>query len=171
MDINTRMEDFSYAYIRALAAQSGFTYKQEPKGMDNIGIDASVTDPLRFDSFPPVRFSAQIKCVRKSKLNHRKRGIFYSLKKKYYDPLTKSRPFNTILLIILVVPDNSNDWIIRDIDSVIVKHDCYWFCLGGKPFSSYTNEDSKEQIELVQTALLTPTSFPELMQKIADEDI
>lgn len=74
MNIETRMEEFSYAYVRALAAQAGITYGPAPKGMDNIGVDASLIDPLRAYKFPPVRFAAQIKCVRKSKLTHKKNG-------------------------------------------------------------------------------------------------
>lgn len=171
MDIETRMESFSYAYIYALASQAGFTFNQEPKGIDNIGIDISVKDPLRAFNMPPCQFYAQVKCVRKTKLVSRKDGIFYGIKKKYYDILTKSQPYNTILLFVVVVPDDPGDWINLDEFSIIVKHNCYWFCFQGLPLSSHKHEDSKENIKLLDTNLLTPESFPLLMQKIADGEM
>lgn len=171
MDIETRMESFSYAYIYALASQAGYTFNQEPKGIDHIGIDISVKDPLRKFNMPPCQFFAQVKCVRKTKLVSKKDEIFYKIKKKYYDTLTKSRPYNTILLFIVVVPDNPRDWIDIDEFSIIVKHNCYWFCFQGEPLSRLNHDDSKESIKLLETNLLTPESFPFLMQKIADGEM
>lgn len=171
MDIETKMESFSYAYIYALASQAGFTFNQEPKGIDNIGIDISVKDPSRLYDFPPCQFYAQVKCVRKTKLITKKDGIFYKIKKKYYDILTKSRPFNTILLFIVVVPDAPEDWIDVNDFSIIVKHNCYWLCLQDMPLSSLNHEDSKENIKLLEANLLTPETFPLLMQKIADGEM
>jgi len=168
MHIETRMESFSYAYIYALASQAGFTFNQEPKGIDNIGIDISVKDPLRAFNMPPCQFSAQVKCVRKTKLVSKKDETFYGIKKKYYDVLTKSQPYNTILLFVVVVPDNPGDWIGLDEFSIIVKHSCHWFCFQKLALSSHKHEDSKENIKLLETNLLTPESFPLLMQKIAD---
>jgi len=171
MHIETRMESFSYAYIYALASQAGFTFNQEPKGIDNIGIDISVKDPLRAFNMPPCQFSAQVKCVRKTKLVSKKDEFFYGIKKKYYDILTKSQPYNTILLFVVVVPDDPGDWIALDEFSIIVRHNCHWFCFQKLALSSHKHEDSKENIKLLETNLLTPESFPLLMQKIADGEM
>lgn len=172
MNIETRMEVFSYAYVYALASQAGFAFKEETKGNDNVGIDISVNDPLRMYDFPPCRFSGQVKCVRKTKLGTDRSGnIFYKIKKKYYDSLTKSRPCNTILLFILVVPENIDEWIVSDESSIIVSHELYWFCLQSQPLSMLGHPDSKEKIILGNENLLTPASFPSLMQKIADGEI
>ncbi len=171
MNIETRMESFSYAYIYALASQAGFTFNQEPDGIDKIGIDISVKDPLRAFEMPPCQFTAQVKCVRKTKLTSKKDGVFYGIKKKYYDILTKSQPFNTILLFVVVVPDDTEDWIDLDEFGIIVKHNCYWFCFQGLPRSSHNHEDSKENIKLLEANLLTPKSFPTLMQKIAEGEM
>ena len=165
------MESFSYAYIYALASQAGFTFNEEPKGIDNIGIDISVKDPLRAFSMPPCRFSAQVKCVRKTKLVSKKGEVFYGIKKKYYDILTKSQPYNTILLFVVVVPDNPGVWIDLDKSSIIMKHRCHWFCFQDSSLSSHKHEDSKEHIKLLDINLLTPESFPLLMQKIADGEM
>ena len=171
MNVETRMESFSYAYVYALASQAGFAFKEEPRGNDNIGIDISVNDPERFFDFPSCRFAAQVKCVRKTKLAQKKNGIFYELRRKNYDTLIKSCPFNTILLIILVVPDEPSDWVVFNESDIVIKHNCYWFCLQGSPPSTHWHEDSKEQIQLFENQLLTPESFPFLMQKIADGEI
>ena len=106
MKIEIKMENFSYAYIYALASQAGFTFNEEPKGVDNVGIDISIKDPDRLFNLPPGQFSGQVKCVRETKLVKKKDKLFYGIKKKYYDTLTKSQPCNTILLFILVVPDD-----------------------------------------------------------------
>lgn len=171
MNIETRMESFSYAYIYALASQAGFTFNQEPKGIDNIGIDISIKDPRRAFEMPPCQFTAQVKCVRKTKLINKKDVFYYGIKKKYYDILTKSQPYNTILLFIVVVPDDTEDWIDLDEFSIIIKHNCYWFCFQGLPPSTHSHEDSKENIKLLDANLLTPKSFPILMQKIAEGEM
>lgn len=171
MNIEARMESFSYAYVYALASQAGFAFKEEPRANDNVGVDISVNDPKRFFEIPSCRFSAQVKCVRKGKLQQKTNGIFYKLRKKNYDTLLKSCPGNTILLIVFVVPDNSIDWVVSNTSDTIIKHNCYWFCLQGYPPSTLQHEDSKEPIELSNAQLLTPQSFPSLMQKIANGEI
>jgi len=171
MNIETRMEAFSYAYVYALASQAGFAFREEVKGNDNIGIDISVNDPERFFDIPPCRFSAQVKCVRKTKLTQNENGVFYKLRKKNYDTLIKSQPNNTIILIVLVVPDEPIDWVISTDSDITIKHNCYWFCLQDSPLSKLKHQDSKEQIQLLEGQLLTPESFPFLMQKIAEGEI
>jgi len=166
------MEEFSYAYIYALACQSGLTFRKEEKGLDNVGIDIFVKDPQRAYELPPVQFFAQVKCVRKSKLTSNRDGSFcYQLKKKYYDSLTKSQPGNTILLFVLVVPDEVEEWIIFENSSIIVKHELYWFCFQGLSLSGLTHPDSKQKVPLCSSSLFTTESFPLVMQKIADGEI
>jgi hypothetical protein len=88
-------------------------------------------------------------------------------------PLTKykSQSGNTILLIVLVVPDEPSEWVVYSDSSIIVRHDCYWFCFQGCSLSKHQHEDSKEQIKLLRDNYLTPDSFPLLMQKIADGEM
>jgi hypothetical protein len=171
MNIETKMESFSYAYIYALASQAGFTFNEEPKGVDNVGIDISIKDPDRLFNLPPSQFFGQVKCVRETKLIKKKGKLFYGIKKKHYDTLTKSQPYNTIILFILVVPDDPDQWIDLEKSGILLKHGCYWFCLQDRPISKHNHEDSKENIELLEANLLTPEFFPILMQKIADGEM
>ena len=136
MNIETCMENFSYAYI-----------------------------------YVPCKFTAQVKCTRKSKLKTKSNKVFYPLRRKNYDILIKSQPYNTILLILMVVPDNVEEWIIADKFSTIVRQCCYWFCLQNCSESKLQHEDSKEHILLEENSLLTPETFPILMQSIADGEM
>jgi len=177
MNIETRMETFNYAYIYALAAQSGFSFQEEPRPIDHQGIDISIKDPNRLYQLPPCAFSAQVKCTKESSLKRRNDKVFYPLRRKNYDTLIKSKPGNTILLIVMVVPDRVEDWITIVNPSTIVgcstvvRYGCHWLYLQDHPESRLKHEDSKELIELKEENLLTPETFPIVMQSIADGEM
>jgi hypothetical protein len=171
MNIETRMEEFSYAYIHALASQEGYTFAIEPKGMDYIGIDISIQDPKGILQLPSPRFSAQVKSTRRSKINPQKKSgkTYYGLKKKNYDTLIRSCPSNTILLFLLIIPDDPSQWIVphgTKTDAVVANCELLWFCLQGDPPSAKPDKDSKENICLSRGTSLLPGGLSSIMQKI-----
>ena len=165
------MEKFSLAYISLLAFQSGFTAHPQPTALDNVGIDIAVVDDTRVLRLPPCQFYAQVKSTKERSLKVKNGETYYKLRRKNYDSLIKSRSGNTILLLLVILPDHVADWITCSESSTLIQYSCYWFCLGGYPESTLKHEDSKVDIQVTQENLLTSASFPLLMQKIADGEI
>lgn len=166
------MEKFSLAYVSVLAFQSGFTAHPQPTALDNIGIDIAVTDDERlFTQLPPCQFYAQVKSIRESKLKQKDGNTYYKLRRKNYDRLIQSKVGNTILLLLVILPDNPSDWLYSTEYSTLIQYSCYWFCFEGWPESNLKHEDSKVDILVTHEDLLTPITFPLLMQKIVDKEI
>jgi hypothetical protein len=165
------MEKFSIAYISVLAFQSGFTAHPQPTALDHIGIDIAVVDDTRLFQLPPCQFYAQVKSVRESKLKVKDGKTYYKLRRKNYDSLIKSVPGSTILLLLVVLPDDPRDWLISTEYSTLIQYLCYWLCFGGQSPSTLKHEDSKLDVLFTHENLLTPITFPLLMQKVADGEI
>ena len=61
MNFSTQKEDFSYAYIYAVAAAAGYSLQSATRRLDESGIDATITVPGVLKSKRLPRFDIQIK--------------------------------------------------------------------------------------------------------------
>lgn len=50
MSLNTQKEDFSYAYIYAVASSMGYSLQAATRRLDDSGIDATITVPGKINS-------------------------------------------------------------------------------------------------------------------------
>lgn len=165
------MEPFSYAYLYAIASSAGYSFKEEPRGNDNVGIDITMNDPARAFQLPPARISAQVKCTTKKQIKRKGGKDYFRLEKKNYDTLIQSKPGNTYLLLVVIVPQNPLLWIIPSKFSTIVRYKAYWVSLEGLPKSTLTHPKSKIDVELRAENLLTPSSLIALMDRVSVGEI
>lgn len=59
LQLNDRKEEFSYAYIQAVASATGLVVQKSPRMIDNQGIDITISYPI--GALP--RIDAQVKCT------------------------------------------------------------------------------------------------------------
>ncbi len=85
---------------------------------------------------------------------------------KNYRDLKKRHPFPRLLLV-LVLPENSDEWLEVNGDNLIARKCCYWCNL--MPLPDVDN-DSKRRIEVYTSNLLTPESLKKLMDKSAKRE-
>jgi len=159
---NDIKEELSYAYLHAVAAKVGYSCDRPYKDRDSI--DAKVVarweegEGIEFTS-PEILFQlkATVKCEVKD-------GKFsFDLSMKNYRDLKKKHPFPRLLLV-LVLPENSEEWLAVSGENLIAKKCCYWCNL--LPLPDVDN-DAKRRVEVHASNLLTPESLRKLMEKSA----
>jgi Domain of unknown function (DUF4365) len=154
MDLNARKEQFSNAFLLAVAAVAGCSVAKP--SVDNDSIDWTISD--RRSRRP--KLDIQLKCT--SDANGTAALIAFALKKKNYDDLTVTNLISPRILVLVVVPELIEDWIALNQNELALRHRAFWMSLVGQPPT--TNETSVT-IHIPRSQALTVESLDELMAK------
>lgn len=130
MDINHRKEEFSYAYIHAIASVAGFALSQVPKLVDHDGIDVQIAARGGKGSVRSPRLEAQVKCTWTDVTKENR--IAYPLEVKNYNDLIGEDYHIPRILIVLVVPEDVNSWLEQSEEQLAMKRCAYWLSLRGE---------------------------------------
>jgi hypothetical protein len=176
MDTNTRKEEFSYAYIHAIASVAGFSIDTKKRAMDAAGIDLMIEVPGELASRPRPKLELQVKCTDDESIV-KEQTINFPLRVKNYNDLRHSRPIIPSLLVVMLVPSNLKEWFEYSdtLDSspnskneiTILRKCAYWLSLKGEPETSNTTNIT---VYIPRQNLLTPKSLVDLMTKAAKEE-
>ena len=89
MDINLQKEEFSYAYIYAVASSAGYSFQKSSRSQDVSGIDISITSSVSDDTLYESQLDLQVKSTSLNIVNEE--TIRYPLKLKNYNELRKQK--------------------------------------------------------------------------------
>jgi hypothetical protein len=107
MDLSQRKEQFSRAYIRAVASVAGFAVATPDPDEDSIDMTLSGRSvnglPLR------PKLDLQLKCTSDDVI--RGDQIIYPLKRKNYDELRITQFVAPRLLVVVHVPRSAEEWL------------------------------------------------------------
>ncbi len=166
MALNTQKEDFSYAYVYGVAAAAGYSLQSATRRLDNSGIDATITVPGTIGSKRLPRFDVQIKCT--SQEVRQENVLKYRLSAKNYDELSCDDPFVPQLLIVVLVPDNVDEWLIQSEESLCLQRCGYWLSLRGYP---QRTSQSTITVEIPRHNIFNVDALCMIMQRIAAGDV
>lgn len=124
MQLNDQKEDFSFAYIMAVAAQAGF-WVDFPR-RDHRSVDGVIRSD--FGKQPTLRFQA--KATAQSVM--RSDGIHFPLPVKNYNDL-REETINPQILIVVLLPSETRDWLSQSQDELCMRRCGYWRSLAGEP--------------------------------------
>jgi hypothetical protein len=159
VDLNQRKEQFSNAYVRAVASVAGFALSKPE--VDDDSIDLSIAQCGGAGTVRSPRVDLQLKCTERDVINNG--AVHFPLKLKNYDDL---RPANVLvprILVVLCVPDALTDWIVHTEDWMMVRHCAYWVSLRGMAASANATSVT---VQLPQTNLFDPTSLAAIMDRV-----
>ena len=159
MTENTKKEEFSYGYIQLICAIAGCAAEITGRVMDNEGIDVRITAPGLTNDVDDVTMKVQVKCTSNLIIN-KEGSIKYDLKVKNYNKLVGTMSYGKQILIVVNVPENTNNWVDILQDKTLVRKCGYWIDLKGK---SKTNNREAVRIDIPQENLLTPNSIQQLI--------
>ena len=125
MTPNLQMEQFSLAYIRAVASSAGYHVTRPETDMD------SVDGLLLSDAGRRPRIEFQAKATSRDLL--RTDGIYFPLPVKNYDGLRVETPLIPRILIVLLMPVEEAEWLTQTGDELCQRHCAYWRSLEGEP--------------------------------------
>lgn len=124
MHIDQRKEQFSRAYVQAVAAVAGFAHYAP--SVDDDSIDMGLC--ARLDATVPgaPHMEMQIKCTNDEAASQD--YLSYALKLKNYNDL---RAFTLVprILVVVLVPAGLSDWITQDESALALRRCGYWLSL------------------------------------------
>ena len=156
MHITDRMEQFSIAYISALAAKCGCNISV-PR-VDNDSIDISLQK--KYDASPRGRIDIQLKAHGTEPFGE-KDSFSFQLKKKNYDDLRADETVPRFLFIVCL-PKDIESWLVHSEEQLLLHRCAYWFSLEG--FQDTENETSVT-LQVPRRNILSPDTLEELMRK------
>lgn len=156
MDPDKQKEQFSIAYMYALGAHAGLNPGNFIVDDDSIdmmfqgkGYKAKIRNP---------QIQLQLKCT---SAVHMSDGVLkYTLKKKNYDDLRGEDVVVPRYLAVLVVPGDSNAWLVHRDEHMSLHKTCYWYSLRMLPESANVTSVT---ISIPLEQRLTTTSLLQLM--------
>jgi hypothetical protein len=129
MHITQRKEQFSVAYVKAVAAVAGFRLSKTDVDDDSLDWTLAARGLIGKIRSPKIDF--QLKCCGRDVVHAT--NIHYQLKKKNYDELRHPDYHTPRLLVVVLTPAAINDWLLHDEERLALQHCGYWASLRGYP--------------------------------------
>ena len=154
MTSNMRKSRLSLSYIEAVASHAGF-WVDEPKA-DYDSIDGT----LKADSGKRSRIEFQAKATSQDVV--REDYIHFSLPVKNYNDLRIGAPVVPRILIVLVMPQSTDEWVEQTQSALCIRKCAYWMSLEGCPETSNT---SSVTVQLPLSNVFNVEQLTGMMQK------
>jgi hypothetical protein len=127
MELSMRKEQFSHAYVRAIASVAG--YDVTTPGVDDDSIDMKLSG-RSVDGLPlRPRLELQLKCTSEDVI--RGDQVVYPLKLKNYDELRITNILVPRLLVVVHVPEAEEEWLRHSEVELAMRRCGYWVSLFG----------------------------------------
>ncbi len=165
MEINLQKEEFSYAYVRAVATVASCVFQRTTPPLDRLGIDLILTGlkSPQLDNFPILY--VQVKCTPREVINDDL--VRFPLSVKNYNELRLINRYPPIILIVVVVPEKVEEWLQQSEASLCLQRCGYWLSLVGADVT--TNQDNIT-VSIPRKNLFTSQALEVIMQKILQGD-
>jgi hypothetical protein len=166
VNINTQKEEFSYAYIYALASAAGYSFQRATTPLDQVGVDVTITAvPETPESRRLTLLDLQVKCTSRNVLLTDDE-IRYPHPVKNYEELRYKEHSVPRILVVVVVPDNSDEWLYQSQEELCLKHCGYWVSLRGQPA---TQNQETVTVYLPLENVFTVDALKSMIQRIKTE--
>ncbi|MEM6404911.1 MAG: DUF4365 domain-containing protein [Cyanobacteria bacterium P01_D01_bin.116] len=161
MDINIQKEEFSYAYIYAVVSAAGYSFQIANRPLDIGGIDIIISGEEKEYSLYPPRLEVQVKSTSTAVIDNE--FIRYPLKLKNYNELRKSKTLVPKILVIILLPDNPQEWVNQSEEELCLRRCGYWLSLKGQP---ETQNVESVTVYLPRQQLFTADAVKNIMEQI-----
>lgn len=163
VDINQRKEQFSNAYMRAVASVAGFAcYKPE---VDDDSVDWGLAARGGNGTTRSPKVEMQLKCCGRDIVGDN--DLSYPLKIKNYDELRFENYQVPRILVVVAVPEDIGDWLVHTEEQLAMKYCGYWVSLRGKPDTTNT---ATVAVKLPRTQQFTVEQLAAMMARIGNGD-
>jgi hypothetical protein len=154
MDPRKQKEQFSIAYVRAVAAVAGVSVAHTE--VDDDSVDVMLT---RSGGYAP-RLDLQLKCT----ADHPDAAsqVSFPLKLKNYEDLSRD-VLVPRLLVVLFVPTLPADWMNVTPEQTLLRYHARWLSLAGMP---QTDNDTNVTVHLPPHHVFTPTVVTQRLDAI-----
>jgi Domain of unknown function (DUF4365) len=161
MEINIQKEEFSYAYVQAVASAAGCICQRTTPPLDQLGVDLIITGlaDRELQNFPILY--VQVKCTSRDILNEN--YIRYPLKIKNYEELRRSNCYPSRILIVVAVPERVDNWLQQTQTELCLQYCGYWISLVG---ASRTENKETITIAIPRDNIFSKNQLQEIMRRL-----
>ena len=165
MQLSMKKEEFSRAFVLAIAAKAGCSNSKPSVDCDSVDLTLSM-DGIQGALLQSAGLDIQLKCTSQDLEND---GVFkFPLPIKNYNDL-RAKVMTPRILVVVQVPEEIEDWLLQDSDKLCLFKCAYWYSLAGLPD---TNNTSSVTVHIPTTQVFTAKFLEDAIHKIANgEDI
>jgi hypothetical protein len=164
---NNIKAELSYAYLHAVASRAGCAAVVGDRHSDGAGVDAVIRAKQRFapeSVFTQFTVEVQLKAtIDELSLDARDR-FAYSLTLDHYNKLRDLERQAQLILILLLLPPDSEQWLTQSADCLVARRCAYWVSLRGAPASP---NDTRQTIYIPSTNLFSVASLRSVMARVS----
>jgi hypothetical protein len=128
MSLNFQQEEFSRAYVHAVATVAGFKV-YPPATPDDDSVDLSIGTRGIFGKIRSPRIDIQLKCWQGAVDGE---TLSYALPVKNYEELRHEDYQVPRILVVVVVPVLLDEWITQSLNDLVLRRCGYWLSLRGE---------------------------------------
>jgi len=161
VELNIQKEEFSYAYIHGVASAAGYTFERAPQPLDRVGVDVIITSPEKIGSKRRPQLELQVKSSSRNLLTDD--VIRYPLSLKNYEELREYDPQAPLILVVVLLPENVDEWLEISEEELCLKRCAYWRSLEGEP---PTKNITNVTVNIPRKNVFGPEALNKIMQSI-----
>lgn len=160
MYLNFQKEQFSRAYVEAIAASAGCnTMKPD---VDDDSIDLCLKSKINGSVSSRPQLDLQLKATKD--LEDDGNCFKYTAKVKNYNDLRLTNLLVPRILVVVLVPENVDDWLVQSEEQLVMKKCGYWVSLYGQ---GETRNETTINIKIPKVNIFSVSVLTEFMQNIA----
>jgi len=166
MDISSKKEELSIAYISALCAVAGISFDRQFH--DDDSTDATIKKLVTLPDGRKCEAILRVQLKSTSSTTQYKEDdstVTYVLKAKNYNDL-RTASTTPIILALLILPENEDEWLTWTHEELMIKGRMYWQSFDKAP---ETENKSSVSVMIPKENYLNSDRLIELLQRVADE--
>jgi len=157
-----KQEQFSIAYVKAIAAPLGFNPGKFEVDNDSVDILFSAKY-AQTQTIRNPQINLQLKCTKKAASEDG--YLHYPLPVKNYEDLIGTNQANPSYLVVVCIPENEEDWIEIKEEELSMRYKAFWYSLKG--LQTVNNKESVA-IRIPISNRFTKDSFKNLMDSASN---
>jgi hypothetical protein len=164
VDSNRQKEQFSDAFIRAVAAAAGYAVSKPSVDDDSIDWQIAATGGQGTTRSP--RLELQLKC--RTNLNVLADAFRLPLEVKNFNDLVPENVMVPRILVLVIVPSTISDWVTLTHDALVLRNSAYWVSLRGK---NPSENAETETVGIPRSQHFDVTSLSTMMSRIGSGEL
>lgn len=162
MDLNAQKEQFSRAYVQAVAAVAGYAWYVP--SVDDDSVDMGIAERGGRGTVRSPRLELQLKCHAATTPDGEQ--LSFPLKMKNYDDLREVDVQVPRILIIVLVPDSPVEWLTSSEEEMVLRRCGYWVSLRGRGSVASAAQDPRVTVHVPRSQQLNPDGLGAIMRRI-----
>lgn len=159
MDLNRQKEQFSNAHLTAVVAAAGYNvYKPQ---VDDDSVDWGIGARGGRGTIRSPRMELQLKSTSRDIV--REDHVAFPLEMKNYDELRFQDYQVPRILVVVILPEEVQDWISQSEQEMLIRHCGYWLSLRGEP--EVSNQETIT-VHLPRDQQFTVDALTDMMRRI-----